>query len=70
MNKTMQTRQRFIREYQLKGGTYTEACEIWQASEEIADTFSNDGINVEEDLSEGDIKDAIADWKLLRRMGL
>ena len=37
---------------------------------EIADTFSNDGINVEEDLSEGDIKDAIADWKLLRRMGL
>ena len=57
MNKTMQTRQRFICEYQLKGGTYTEACEIWQASEEIADTFSNDGISLEEDLSDGDIKD-------------
>ena len=61
---------RFIRDHQLHGGTYTSAVEIWLASAEIADSFANDGIRTADDLSDGDIRDAVADWRLLRELGL
>ena len=63
-------RKRFIREHQLAGNTYQEAVEIWNASGEIADSFAHDGIRAAEDLSEGDIQNAIDDWKTLMRLGL
>lgn len=70
MNKTARTRARFIREHQLKGGTYAQAVEIWNAADEIADTFEHDGVRVDADLSDGDIRDAIADWHAVRKAGL
>ena len=63
-------RARFIRNHQLHGGTYASAVEIWLASAEIADSFANDGIRTADDLSDGEIRDAVADWRLLRELGL
>ena len=40
------------------------------ASAEIADSFANDGIRTADDLSDGEIRDAVADWRLLRELGL
>lgn len=63
-------RSRFIRDHQLAGGTYESAVEIWDGAAEIADTVLHDGIRTEADLSEGEIRDLIADWKAVKRMGL
>ena len=63
-------RARFIRKQQLAGSSYQEAVEVWDASSEIADSFARDGICAAEQLSEGEIRDAIHDWKTLKRMGL
>ena len=63
-------RARFIRKQQLAGSSYQEAVEVWDASSEIADSFARDGIRNAEQLSEGEIQDAIDDWKALKRMGL
>lgn len=70
MNKNYLTRLEFIRDIQLKGGTYAQAVEMWNAADEIADSFERDGINVVADLSEGDIRDAVADWRAIKELGL
>ena len=63
-------RRRFIREHQLKGGTYAQAVEIWNAADEIADTFEHDGVRTDAEISLGEIQDAIADWHAVRKAGL
>ena len=70
MSNEATTRARFIRDYQLKGGAYAEAVEIWNAADEIADIFAHNGIRTEGYLPQGEIEDTIADWKTLRRLGL
>ena len=63
-------RARYIREAQLHGLTYDEAAERWRTSVEITDTFRHDGIRTSAELSEVDIKDAIEDYRAIRRAGL
>ena len=70
MPNDFRERARFIRNHQLHGGTYASAAELWLASAEIADSFANDGIRTADDLSDGEIRDAVADWRLLRDLGL
>ena len=63
-------RRHFIRDYQLRGGTYERAVEIWNASQEIADSFRADGVTSVDQLSEGEIADALAVWRAVRETGL
>ena len=63
------TRARFIRDHQLRGGTFAEAVNIWNGSAEIADTFIIEGVQAD-DLSIGEIRDAVTDWRMLRALGL
>ena len=70
MSNNARARARFIRQHQLQGGTYAQAVEIWNAADEIADTFDHDGIRTAEGLSDGAIRDAIADWHAVRKLGL
>ena len=60
----------FLRDQQLAGRTRQQALEMWSASCEIADSFAHDGIRTAEDLSQGAIHDAIADWIAVREAGL
>ncbi len=73
-NKTARSRLEFIRDVQLNGGTYEQAVEWWndadEIADEIADTFLHDGIRTAEDLSDGQIRDAITDYRAIREMGL
>ena len=63
-------RSRFLRDQQLAGRTRQQALEMWSASCEIADSFAHDGIRTAEELSQGAIHDAIADWIAVREAGL
>ena len=49
---------------------HAQAVDIWNASAEIADSFANDGIRTADDLSDGEIRDAVADWQMMRELGL
>lgn len=60
-------RRRFITGRQLQGLTYAEAVAEWNGADEIADTFA--GIPAAE-IPQGEIEQAVADWKSLRRLGL
>ena len=64
----MKARQKFIRNHQLKGGSYEHAVEIWNEASEISEVFTNEG-KTRADLSEGDLRDAVADWKAVRTLG-
>lgn len=66
---TSRERADFIRDHQLRGGTYLGALEIWQASVEIADAFGHEEL-LSGEISEGEIRDAISDWYAIRRAGL
>ena len=63
------TRAKFVRDHQLQGGTFAEAVNIWNGSAEIADTFVIEGVQAD-DLSIGEIRDAVTDWRMLRALGL
>ena len=60
----------FLRDQQLAGRTRAQALEKWTAICEITDTFAQEGIHTAEELSEGDVQDAIADWIAVREAGL
>ena len=70
MNKSYKERLRHLVNIQTQGGTYEQAAEMWRAADEIAETFEHDGIRTEVELSDGDIRDAIADYHAVRRAGL
>ena len=70
MTNDLRERARFIREHQLKGGTYAAAVEDWNGSYEIAEMFARDGAHTPSALSNGEITDAVADWRAVRRLGL
>ena len=70
MNKSYRERLKTLQRVQIQGGSYETAAEIWRATEEIADTFKHDGVRVDADLSDGDIRDAIVDWHAVRKAGL
>ena len=70
MPNESRARARFLRNHQLQGGTHASAVDIWNASAEIADSFANDGIRTADDLSDGEIRDAVADWQMMRELGL
>lgn len=66
-----QRQKRYIRDAQLLLGlTFEEAAERWRISGEIADTFLHDGIRTADEISEGEIQDAIDDYKAITRLGL
>ena len=69
MPNESRTRSRFIRHHQLQGGTHASAVDIWNGSAEIADTFVIEGVQAD-DLSIGEIRDAVTDWRMLRALGL
>ena len=70
MHNNFRERARFIRAHQLRGATHAQAVEMWNSSAEIADSFANDGIRTADDLSDGEIRDAVADWQMMRELGL
>lgn len=70
VNKSARNRKKFFRDIQLDGGTYEQALYLWNAANEVTDTFLHDGIRTAEELSDGQIKDAIADYRAIREMGL
>lgn len=67
VNKTYRNRRDFVRDMQLEGFTYDQAVEMWHDTDEIADTFEHDGIRTAEEITDLDIKDAIADHRAVKQ---
>lgn len=61
-------RARFFRDHQLAGGTYESALEIWNAAEEIAEGYANDGLRTADQISDGEIREDVATWRRLQEL--
>lgn len=63
-------RARFFRDHQLAGGTYKSALEIWNAADEIAEGYENDGLRTADQISDGEIREQVSIWRRLRELKL
>ncbi len=66
----VRSRLKFIRDFQLDGGTYEDAVKQWNEEGEVLETFKDDQGRFPEHVSYGEIRDAVADWKAIRDAGL
>ena len=63
-------RLKFIRDFQLDGGTYEHAVKQWNEEGEVLETFKDAQGRLPEHVSDGEIRDAVADWEAIRDTGL
>ena len=63
-------RAKYIRDFQLKGGTYEEAAANWNEAGDVVDGMRDFQGRLPKEVSKEDISDAISDWRAIKEAGL